>query len=114
MSQHNTNEQTLTFTRDQVLAIIQQAIGPALVPALDFLLSCEASDAHQDACRTHNDAETERNPKVGEVWVSKGVGNAATVVKLDGEFVEYRYHLSTETSRLSLDVFTDNFFLPNV
>jgi len=172
------SKQTLTLTREQALAIIQQAIGTQLAPVLDFLLSCEASDAHRDACRAHNDA-VQRVPvvgelwrrkttgevvtvnrvthvdiqfgypnglnvyhdmgpftacfepvydaadaetdaaekvgvKVGQVWVSKGVGNAATIVKLDGEFVEYRYHLSTETSRLSLDVFTANFFLPNV
>jgi len=168
---------TLTLTREQALAIIHQAIGPELVPVLDFLTSCAIADAHRDACRAHNDkvqrvpvvgelcrrkttgevvtvnrvthvdvqcgyrdglnvyhdmgpftacfepvydatdAETdtaeEVGVKVGQVWVSKGVGNAATIVKLDGEFVEYRYHLSTETSRLSLDVFTANFFLPN-
>lgn len=164
------SKQTLTLTRDQALAIIQQAIGPELMPVLDFLTSCEASNTHNDTVqrvpvvgelwrrkttgevvtvnhvtdtRVHflgpkemqlkntvniftmyfepvysaTDAETDAaekvGVKVGQVWVSKGVGNAATIVKLDGEFVEYRYHLSTETSRLSLDVFTANFFLPN-
>jgi hypothetical protein len=64
-------KRTLTLTRDQALAIIQQAIGPGLMPVLDFLLSCKASNAHNDT--------VQRVPVVGELWRRKITGEVVTV-----------------------------------
>jgi hypothetical protein len=115
------SKQTLTLTREQALAIIQQAIGPELVPVMDFLTSCAIADAHRDACRAHNATDAETNAaekvgvKVGQVWVGNESGIAVNVVELNGSDVGYKYLGGTGIKCTTpVDEFTVHFFLPNV